>query len=48
MIAPPLPAKQNVQGLRLVATDLDWSHGSGEAVTGPGLATLESRVRRTG
>ncbi|MER7608946.1 maleylpyruvate isomerase family mycothiol-dependent enzyme [Nocardioides sp. NPDC127503] len=69
MIAPPLPAKQNAQGLRLVATDLDWSHGSGEEVTGPaeallmavcgravalpelagpGLATLESRVRRTG
>ena len=68
MIAPPLPAKQNAQGLRLVATDLAWSHGSGEVVTGPGeallmavcgravalpeltgpgLATLESRVRRT-
>lgn len=69
LMAPPLPARRNVRGLRLVATDLDWSHGSGEEVTGPGeallmavcgravalpeltgpgLATLESRVRRTG
>jgi uncharacterized protein (TIGR03083 family) len=40
MIAPPLPAKQNVQGLRLVATDLDWSYGSGAEVTGPGEALL--------
>ena len=68
LMAPPLPARRNVRGLRLVATDLDWSRGSGEAVTGPGeallmavcgraealpeltgpgLATLESRVRRT-
>ena len=68
MIAPPLPAKQNGQGLRLVASDLDWSYGSGAEVTGPGeallmavcgrahalpelmgpgLRTLESRVRPT-
>ncbi|EGD40272.1 hypothetical protein NBCG_05443 [Nocardioidaceae bacterium Broad-1] len=40
MIAPPLPAKRNGQGLRLVATDLDWSRGSGEEVTGPGEALL--------
>ncbi|MGY0386506.1 maleylpyruvate isomerase family mycothiol-dependent enzyme [Nocardioides sp. WG-D5] len=40
MIAPPLPAKRNGQGLRLVATDLDWSHGSGAEVTGPGEALL--------
>ncbi len=40
MIAPPLPAKQNGQGLRLVATDLDWSYGSGPEVTGPGEALL--------
>lgn len=69
LMAPPLPARRNVRGLRLVATDLAWSHGSGEEVTGPGeallmavcgravalpelggsgVATLESRVRRTG
>jgi uncharacterized protein (TIGR03083 family) len=40
MIAPPLPAKRNGQGLRLVATDLDWSHGTGAEVTGPGEALL--------
>ncbi|MFE6645585.1 maleylpyruvate isomerase family mycothiol-dependent enzyme, partial [Nocardioides sp. NPDC057772] len=40
MIAPPLPAKRNGQGLRLVATDVDWSHGSGAEVTGPGEALL--------
>lgn len=68
LMAPPLPARRNVRGLRVVATDLDWAHGSGEEVTGsgeallmaicgrsdalpelagPGLATLQSRVRRT-
>ena len=40
MIAPPLPAKRNAQGLSLVATDLDWSYGSGPEVTGPGEALL--------
>lgn len=40
LMAPPLPARRNVRGLRLVATDLDWSHGSGQAVTGPGEALL--------
>ena len=69
LMAPPLPARRNVRGLRLVATDLAWSHGRGEEVAGPGeallmavcgravalpelagpgLATLERRVRRTG
>ncbi|GGR55329.1 uncharacterized protein (TIGR03083 family) [Nocardioides luteus] len=65
-MARPLPARRNVRGLRLLAIDLDWSHGRGDEVTGPaeallmavsgradalpelagpGLATLESRVR---
>jgi uncharacterized protein (TIGR03083 family) len=65
--APVLPAWRNVRGLRLVATDLDWSRGDGAEVrgpgeallmaiagradalpdlTGPGLPTLERRVRR--
>ncbi|MFY0407746.1 maleylpyruvate isomerase family mycothiol-dependent enzyme [Solicola sp. PLA-1-18] len=38
--APTLPARANAKGLRLVATDLDWSHGSGAEVTGPGEALL--------
>ena len=33
-------AKQRVAGLRLVATDVDWSHGSGPEVSGPGEALL--------
>ncbi|TQL67773.1 uncharacterized protein (TIGR03083 family) [Nocardioides albertanoniae] len=40
LMAPPLPARRNVRGLRLVASDLDWSHGAGEEVTGPGEALL--------
>lgn len=29
-----------VAGLRLVATDVDWSHGDGPAVTGTGEGIL--------
>lgn len=35
-----LPSRRDARGLRLVATDLDWSHGSGPEVTGPGEALL--------
>lgn len=38
--APVLPAWRNARGLRLVATDVDWSRGKGEEVTGPGEAIL--------
>lgn len=40
LIAPVLPARDNVAGLRLVATDVDWSHGDGPEVRGPGEALL--------
>ncbi|GGU37995.1 maleylpyruvate isomerase family mycothiol-dependent enzyme [Nocardioides albus] len=40
LVAPPLPARRNVRGLRLLATDVDWSHGRGAEVTGPGEALL--------
>ena len=33
-------AKKRVAGLRLVATDVDWSHGGGPEVAGPGEAIL--------
>jgi uncharacterized protein (TIGR03083 family) len=33
-------AKKRVAGLRLVATDIDWSHGDGPEVRGPGEAIL--------
>ena len=33
--APVVPSKRNAAGLRLVATDTDWRHGSGTEVHGP-------------
>ncbi len=46
LTAPTLPARRNVKGLRLVATDLDWSTGDGPQVTGPGEALLMSVTGR--
>jgi len=36
----PLGTKKRIEGLRLVATDLDWVHGEGPEVTGPALPLL--------
>ena len=65
--APLLPSRRNAAGLRAVATDHDWQHGTGPEIRGPaeallmafagradalndldgpGLATLEERLRR--
>jgi uncharacterized protein (TIGR03083 family) len=38
--APTLPAKRNAKGLRLTATDVDWTSGDGPEVSGPGEAVL--------
>lgn len=38
--ARALPSPKNVRGLRAVASDLDWAHGSGPEVRGPGEALL--------
>lgn len=38
--ARALPAPANVRGLRLVASDVGWSHGTGPEVSGPGEALL--------
>jgi uncharacterized protein (TIGR03083 family) len=38
--APPLRSKQRIRGLRLTATDLDWSTGNGPEVTGPAESLL--------
>lgn len=38
--APPIGAFCRARGLKLVATDLDWSTGSGPEVRGPGEALL--------
>jgi uncharacterized protein (TIGR03083 family) len=36
----PLGSKKRVAGLKLTATDLDWSHGTGPEVSGPGQSLL--------
>jgi hypothetical protein len=33
-------AKKRIVGLRLTATDMDWSHGNGPEVTGPAEALV--------
>jgi uncharacterized protein (TIGR03083 family) len=37
---PRLGAGRRIRGLRLRANDIDWAHGSGPEVTGPGEALL--------
>lgn len=44
--APTLPAKRNARGLKLIATDIDWSTGDGPEVTGSGEALLMSLAGR--
>lgn len=44
--APTLPSKRNVKGLRLIATDVDWTAGDGPEVTGPGEALLMAAAGR--
>ncbi len=38
--APPLLGAWRARGLSLVADDVDWTHGSGPEVSGPGEAVL--------
>jgi uncharacterized protein (TIGR03083 family) len=45
-LAPPIGALWRTRGLRLVATDLDWSIGSGPEVRGPGEALLLAAAGR--
>lgn len=40
LTAPPIGAPKRARGLTLVATDLDWSRGSGPEIRGPGEALL--------
>lgn len=46
LTAPTLPAKRNARGLKLVATDIDWTAGAGPEVTGPGEALLMATAGR--
>jgi uncharacterized protein (TIGR03083 family) len=40
-------AKRRTEGLRLVATDVDWSWGDGPEVRGPGEALLLTMLGRS-
>jgi uncharacterized protein (TIGR03083 family) len=42
----PLATKKAIAGLRLRATDADWSHGSGPEVVGPMIALLMAMATR--
>jgi uncharacterized protein (TIGR03083 family) len=44
----PVGAKKRIQGLKLVATDVGWTHGSGPEVSGPGEALLLAMTGRDG
>ncbi|ORW04581.1 maleylpyruvate isomerase family mycothiol-dependent enzyme [Mycobacterium kyorinense] len=44
--APAVRGAWRARGLRLVATDLDWSHGGGPEVSGPGEALLMAMAAR--
>jgi uncharacterized protein (TIGR03083 family) len=44
--ARALPSPANVRDLRLVATDVDWTHGTGPEVNGPGEALLVALAGR--
>jgi uncharacterized protein (TIGR03083 family) len=45
--APPIRAFWRARGLRLVATDLDWSSGSGPVVEGPAEPLLMAMAGRS-
>jgi uncharacterized protein (TIGR03083 family) len=45
---PPLRAKRRIDGLKLRATDVDWSTGEGPEVTGPAMSLILAMVGRTG
>ncbi len=43
---PRLGARPRIKGLPLRATDVDWTHGNGPEVTGPGEALLMTMAGR--
>lgn len=42
-----LPGKKRAAGLHLRATDLDWEHGEGDEIAGPGEALLMAMAGRS-
>lgn len=45
--SPELPGRRIARGLRLIATDLDWTNGSGPEVRGPAEALLMAVAGRS-
>lgn len=48
MLAPVVGGAWHVRGVRLIATDLDWSWGAGPEARGPGEAVLMAAAGRRG
>ncbi len=48
VVAPPLRGFWHARGVRLVATDVDWSWGRGPEARGPGEAVLMALTGRRG
>lgn len=48
LYAPPLRGAWTVRGVRVVATDLDWSYGAGPEARGAGEAVLLTMAGRRG
>ncbi len=46
LVAPTLPAKRNAKGLKLTATDVAWTSGTGAEVDGPGESLLMALAGR--
>lgn len=46
--SPELPGRRIARGVRLISTDLDWSHGSGPEVRGPAESILMAVAGRSG
>jgi uncharacterized protein (TIGR03083 family) len=42
----PVGTKKRIDGLRLVATDVEWSHGTGPEVTGPAMPMVMAMTGR--
>jgi uncharacterized protein (TIGR03083 family) len=46
LTSPATRGARRTRGVRLVATDLDWAHGEGPEVTGPGEALVMAMAAR--
>jgi uncharacterized protein (TIGR03083 family) len=44
--APLLPSRRNAAGVRIVATDVNWRHGRGPEIEGPGESLLMALAGR--